>query len=219
MQDEPDRGVHPTSAVVALTGVPEPTLRFWEDSYGLIAPGRSADGDRVYTQDDVERIQWLKRKIMDEGLDAGVAHDQLAQQLDKIESVAAEARRQGALLILVAEKDPITAGLEEYFLDREGYDVHIVLDGRKAVEKAQALQPDLIVLDVILPGLSGLKVCKALRAEEDTKDIAILVFSVLDVRAQAIAAGADAFLLKPIDQQKLIAAVKDLLMEKRKRAQ
>ena len=107
-------------------------------------------------------------------------------------------------MILVAEKDPITAELEEYFLNREGFDVHIVLDGREALEKAETLHPDLIILDIILPGLSGLKVCTVLKANPATADIPILVFSVLDVRDRALDAGADAFLLKPIEQPRLI---------------
>ncbi|MDP2234269.1 MAG: response regulator, partial [Actinomycetota bacterium] len=122
---------------------------------------------------------------------------------------------RGAILILVAEKDPITAELEEYFLNREGYDVHIVLDGRKAMERAEDLHPDLIILDVILPGLSGLKVCKALKENRRTAQIPVLVFSVLDVRDRALDAGADAFLLKPIQRTELLESVKSLLTEKK----
>jgi CheY-like chemotaxis protein len=131
----------------------------------------------------------------------------------KAGAVAGQAAAKGAILILVAEKDPITAELEEHFLNREGYDVHIVLDGRRAVDEAEKLQPDLIVLDIILPGLSGLKVCKALKGNPATASIPVLVFSVLDVRERALEAGADAFLLKPIEPAKLIRSVKDLLEE------
>lgn len=213
MQDESQVGVFSINAVSDATGVPPTTLRYWEKAYGLIVPLRTEGGHRLYSQDDVERILWLKRKIDDDGLQAGAAHKLLARELQKIGAITDKAASRGAILILVAEKDPITAELEEYFLNKAGYDVHIVLDGRKAIETAESLKPDLIILDVILPGLSGIKVCKALKENPATAAIPTLVFSVLDVRDRALDAGADAFLLKPIDQPKLIEAVKALLTD------
>lgn len=215
METESEVGVYTIQTVADMTEVPATTLRHWEKTYGLIRPTRSDGGHRLYSQQDVERITWLKRKIDNEGLQAGGAHKLLALELKKFSAIAAEAASKGAILILVAEKDPITAELEEYFLSQEGYDVHIVLDGRKAVEKAEKLRPDLVILDVILPGLSGLKVCAALKANPATALIPILMFSVLDVRDSALAAGADAFLLKPIEPLGLIGAVKALLNEKK----
>jgi CheY-like chemotaxis protein len=213
MEEESEVGIYSITAVEEMTEVPATTLRYWEKTYGLIKPKRTEGGHRLYSQEDVERIRWLKRKIDQDGLQAGVAHKLLERELGKIGAVAEEAASRGAVLILVAEKDPITAELEQYFLNQEGYDVHIVLDGRKAIETAETLQPHLIILDVILPGLSGLKVCKALKADVATSHIPILVFSVLDVRDRALDAGADAFLLKPIEQPKLIEAVRALLTD------
>ena len=215
MKDEFDVGVYTIQAVGEATGIPPSTLRYWEKASGLISPQRTAGGHRLYSQKDVERIKWLKRKIDDDGLQAGAAHRLLDHKMNTIGSALDEAARKGAILILVAEKDPITAELEQYFLGKEGYDVHIVLDGRKAVESAERMFPDLVILDVILPGLSGLKVCTALKGSLATSDIPILVFSVLDVRDRALDAGADAFLLKPIEQPRLIEAVKALLTGKK----
>lgn len=211
MEKDSEVGVYSINAVASATGVPATALRYWEKTYGLISPKRTEGGHRLYSQDDVERIKWLKHKIDVEGLQAGAAHALLAREMKKVGDVVAEARAKGAIMILVAEKDPITAELEQYFLNDEGYDVHVVLDGREALEKAETLQPDLIIVDVILPGMSGLKVCEALKRNPATADIPLLVFSVLDVRDRALEAGADAFLLKPIDQVSLIGAVKDLL--------
>ena len=114
-------------------------------------------------------------------------------------------------MILVAERDPITAELEQYFLRNEGYDVLVVLDGTRALDEAKRVRPDLVIVDVILPGVNGLKVCQALKADPETAPISVLVFSVLDVRERALAAGADAFLLKPLEQPALIDLVKDML--------
>lgn len=211
MPEDSEIGVYSINAVAEATGVPATALRYWEKTYGLIRPKRTEGGHRLYSQDDVERIKWLKHKIDVEGLQAGAAHAMLEREIQKIGGVASEARAKGAIMILVAEKDPITADLEQYFLTQEGYDVLIVLDGREALAKAASLQPDLIIVDVILPGMSGLKVCAALKRDPVTAHIPLLVFSVLDVRDRALEAGADAFLLKPIEQLRLIDAVKDLL--------
>lgn len=213
MEHDSAVGVYTIQAVTETTGVPQTTLRHWEKVYGLVVPSRTQGGHRLYSQDDVERIKWLKRKIDEDGLQAGAAHLLLKRELKKVGIVAEKAASHGAILILVAEKDPITAELEQYFLNKQGYDVHIVLDGRRAVETAETVKPDLIILDVILPGLSGLKVCSALKGNTLTKDIPVLVFSVLDVRDRALDAGADAFLLKPIEQPKLIEAVQALLTD------
>lgn len=211
MQAESEVGVYSIHAVAELTGVPATTLRYWEKAYGVIVPNRTEGGHRLYSQDDIERVKWLKRRIDEDGLQAGAAHRLLVRDLSKIDATAEAAAAKGAVMILVAEKDPITAELEEYFLNQAGYDVHIVLDGRKAISMAEQLHPDLIILDIILPGLSGLKVCKALKENPETAKIPTLVFSVLDVRDRALEAGADAFLLKPIEQPLLIDAVKRLL--------
>ena len=211
MEHDSTLGVYSIQAVAEATGVPQTTLRHWEKAYGLVVPSRTQGGHRLYSEDDIRRIKWLKRKIDEDGLQSGSAHLLLQRELNKIGMVAEKAASHGAILILVAEKDPITAELEEYFLNKQGYEVHIVLDGRRAVETAETVKPDLIILDVILPGLSGLKVCSSLKSNVLTKDIPVLVFSVLDVRDRALDAGADAFLLKPIQRLELIEAVQALL--------
>lgn len=211
---ESEVGVYSIQAVSDLAGVPATTLRYWEKTFGLITPKRTDGGHRLYSQEDVERIKWLKQKIDKGGLKASAAHKMLTRELQKIGRVSSEAASRGAVMILVAEKDPITAELEEYFLKKHGYEVHIVLNGHSAISKAEELQPDLIILDVILPGLSGLRVCAELKKGTKTSHIPVLVFSVLDVRDRALEAGADAFLLKPIEQPKLIEAVNALLTER-----
>lgn len=211
MRHEAQIATYSIKAAAELTDVPATTLRHWEKAFSLIVPERTEGGHRLYSQEDIDRIKWLKHQIDHEGVQASVAHRLLEQELRNTGAVAGRAAAKGAILILVAEKDPITAELEEYFLNREGYDVHIVLDGRKAFDEADKLQPNLIVLDIILPGLSGLKVCEALKGNPATASIPVLVFSVLDVRERALEAGADAFLLKPIEPAKLIKSVKALL--------
>ena len=206
-------GIYAINAVSEMTDIPITTLRYWERRYAVVKPFRTAGGHRLYSQLDVERLRFLKAKI-DDGLQAGAAHRLLEHELDKVGGVAREAARRGAIMILVAERDPITAELEQYFLRNEGYDVLVVLDGTRALDEAKRVRPDLVIVDVILPGVNGLKVCQALKADPETASIPVLVFSVLDVRERALAAGADAFLLKPLEQPALIDLVKNMLVAK-----
>ncbi len=203
-------GVYSIQGVVDLTGVPATTLRYWEKTFKIIIPARTEGGHRLYSQEDVERLRWLKAKV-DEGIQPSAAHRLLEREFYKTDVSRPEAPKRGVLMILVAERDPITAELEEYFLRNEGYDVYTVLDGRTALAEAEGRQPDLIILDVILPGLSGLKVCQALKTSPKTATIPVLVFSVLNVRERALVSGADAFLLKPLEQPALIELVKNML--------
>jgi len=211
VDDESTIGIYSINAVSEMTGIPPTTLRYWEKTFALVVPSRTEGGHRLYSQDDVDRLRWLKARIDDDGLQAGPAHRLLARELRATGSVGREEAARGAIMILVAERDPITAELEQHFLSGEGYDVLVVLDGRRALDEAITHQPDLIIVDVILPGLNGLKVCEALKAEPQTAAIPVLVFSVLDVRERALNAGADAFLLKPIEKPALIDLVRDML--------
>ncbi|MHB8841017.1 MAG: response regulator [Candidatus Aquicultor sp.] len=204
--------IYSINAVSDITGIPATTLRFWENKFGIIKPTRTEGGHRLYSRQDIERIRWVKDKIEKEGLRAREAHKLLALKLIEEGELSEEPEIRSAIMILVAEKDPITAELEEYFLKQEGYEVLIVLDGKKAVNEAEEKQPDLIILDIILPGMNGLRVCEELKRNTATSHIPILIFSILDVRDRALAAGADAFLLKPIDQPKLVEAVKNMLV-------
>jgi CheY-like chemotaxis protein len=209
-RSESEVGVYAINAASEMTGIPVTTLRSWEKSFGVVRPARTGGGHRLYSQDDIERLRWLKAKI-DEGVLPSVAHRLLLREMGRLDETVREAERRGAVMIMVAERDPITAELERYFLQSEGYDVRVVLDGRKAVDEAEAMRPDLIIVDVILPGVNGLHVCRELKANPNTAGIPVVIFSVLDVRERALAAGADAFLLKPLEQPALIDLIRKTL--------
>jgi len=206
--------LHTIAAVAEMTGLPATTLRHWEKAYGLVTPVRSEGGQRLYSGDDVARLRWLKARLDEDGLTTGAAH-RLLEELQGAPAAPEAESRSGRIMILVAERDPITAELEQYFLGRQGYEVYVVLDGRRAIDEAVDRQPDLIVLDIILPGVNGLKVCQALKTNPRTAEIPVLVFSALDLRERASMAGADAFLLKPLEEQQLIERIEALLAARR----
>jgi CheY-like chemotaxis protein len=196
-----------------MTGVPATTLRFWENRYGLICPKRSDGRHRLYSQDDVEHIKWLKKKIETEGLRTREAHLLLSRLLERQgEPSNKRQSTKRSVMMLVAEKDAVTVQLEQYFLTQEGLDVFVILNGLEAVEQAQKRQPDFAILDIIIPGLNGIAVCHTLKANRKTAHIPVVIFSTLDAHERALAAGADAFLHKPVEQAKLIDTVKKSLL-------
>jgi DNA-binding response OmpR family regulator len=110
--------------------------------------------------------------------------------------------------ILVVEDEPSLQETLVYNLEKQGYDVQAVGDGRLAIEAARARTPDLIVLDIMLPGLDGFEVCKILRKE---MTVPILMLTARDDeidRVVGLEVGADDYLTKPFSMRELLARVK-----------
>ena len=116
-------------------------------------------------------------------------------------------------LILVVERDPHVRALERYFLEEAGFTVDFVADGRAALERARASDAAILVSEILVPGLDGLSVCRALKADPETRDITVLIFSILAAEERALEAGADAFLRKPLNETKLVDSVRQLLRQ------
>lgn len=114
-------------------------------------------------------------------------------------------------LILVVERNPIVQRLEKYFLEQAGYAVEFTADGETALAKARELHPGILVTEILVPKLDGLSLCHALKSDESTRNIRVLVFSHLHAEDRAREAGADAFLVKPLDEERLIDTVAALV--------
>lgn len=114
-------------------------------------------------------------------------------------------------LILVVERNPGVQRLERFFLEQAGYTVEFASDGVAALARAQQLCPRIVVTEILVPRLDGLSICRALKADPKTQSILVLVFSHLHAEDRAIEAGADAFMIKPIDEEYLIDIVSRLL--------
>jgi two-component system alkaline phosphatase synthesis response regulator PhoP len=121
--------------------------------------------------------------------------------------------------ILVIEDDPGALRLAQYVLQYEGYEVLTATNGLVGLKKAQSEQPDLVVLDVMLPGVDGFEICHRLRSEPETAQLPILMLSAkaeaVD-RAMGLKVGADDYLIKPTDAAEILRIVKKLLAEKAK---
>src|SRR5690242_18564636 len=127
--------------------------------------------------------------------------------------------KQGALgnhsaIILVVERDPHVRDLETYFLNEAGYGVEFAADGEAALKMAREMKPDIIITEVLVPKLDGLALCRAVRSEAELKDTVVLIFSILAAHSRAREAGADAFLMKPLAEQRLVQTVRELLAQR-----
>jgi len=84
-----------------------------------------------------------------------------------------------------------------------------------ALERARELKPDIIITEVLVPKLDGLALCRAVKNDPQLRHIVMLVFSILAVQSRASEAGADAFLMKPLAEKRLVDTVRQLLLLRR----
>src|SRR5437588_10665337 len=116
--------------------------------------------------------------------------------------------------ILIADDNPQGVELLEAYLADSGYELRTAADGDETLREVAAWQPDLILLDIMMPRISGFEVCKRLRADPATQDIAVLMVTALDQPGdveRAVEAGTDDFLSKPINKSELLLRVRALL--------
>jgi CheY-like chemotaxis protein len=117
---------------------------------------------------------------------------------------------RGSVLVLVVEPDPYIRALQETLLG-ERYAVHFVPDGEAALEAARRMNPRLLIADILVPKIDGLRVCALLKQEPSTRHIRVLIFTELLAERRAREAGADAYLHKPIDERRFVGQVQRLL--------
>lgn len=110
-------------------------------------------------------------------------------------------------VIYVVERDRHVRGLLTDFLGPAGYTLQFFDDGAAALAAVQARPPDLVVLEILVPKLDGLALCRAIKLAPTTRDVQVLVLSILSARDRAARAGADDFMLKPIERGRLLRAV------------
>jgi DNA-binding response OmpR family regulator len=113
--------------------------------------------------------------------------------------------------ILIVDDEPAIVNMLAYNLKRANYDVLVARDGEEALAQARREQPDLLILDLMLPGLDGLEVCRALRRE---RDVPIIMLTARDAevdRVVGLELGADDYVVKPFSVRELLARVKNVL--------
>ena len=115
-------------------------------------------------------------------------------------------------VLIVEDERGLVQSLSWYF-NREGYETVVARDGAEGLRKAQTLIPDVVLLDVMLPGLDGLEVCKALKASDRTRDVPIIMVTAKSEESDQVLGlhiGADDYVTKPFSNKVLLAKVKAL---------
>ena len=209
MTSQEDQAVYSIGAVARMLDVPTSTLRAWEERYAVITPNRSEGSQRLYSRAQVQQLRFIKSRL-DSGASAADAHRLLAQQLAGEHVSAADVDLPGdsGPLILIAERDSYAAGLAEYFLRTEGYQVTIAGDARQARLHFEERSPDVVIIDLLLSGGAGFRVCADFAAKETAQ---VLAISAIDSADEAVRCGAAAFVQKPLDPLVLVSTVRDLL--------
>jgi DNA-binding response OmpR family regulator len=113
--------------------------------------------------------------------------------------------------VLVVEDDTDIAGVLRRSLDKEGYDVRVAGDGETALDEAGVFAPDAVVLDLGLPTLDGVEVCRRLRTGGDVPILILTARDALDARVEGLDSGADDYLVKPFEREELLARLRALL--------
>ena len=122
-------------------------------------------------------------------------------------------------VILIAERDRQVRKLQQHFLAEAGFAVEFADDGESALERARLCSPALVVTEILLPRLDGLALCRRLREDPLTRDVPVLVFSILAAQVRASEAGANAFLRKPLVDSTFVPAVQGLVATPKTRAE
>src|ERR1700693_5777462 len=177
----PDQPVYSIGAAAKIVDVPTATLRAWEERYGVIKPKRSEGAQRLYSRNQIEQLKFIKSQ-MDAGMSAADAHRLLGRELaaGRVLAPAAALSGEPKPLILLAERDPYAAEFAEYLLRTEGYDVSIATDAKQARLLFAERSPDLVVIDLLISGGAGFRLCTELKGSSSDQGLAVRSIDAAD---------------------------------------
>ncbi len=133
-------------------------------------------------------------------------------------SLEEQTQRKEKILVIDDEEDILE--LVSYNLSREGYEVSCATTGEKGLELAKSSRPDLAIVDLMLPGIPGLEVCRVLRAREETSDLPLIILSAKGDESDVVAGleiGADDYVTKPFSPKVLLARARAVARRKQSR--
>ncbi|MEM9804747.1 MAG: response regulator [Cyanobacteria bacterium P01_D01_bin.56] len=116
--------------------------------------------------------------------------------------------------VLIVEDTPSERELISHYLQEEGYSVIHAITAQEGLDKAISSQPDVIVTDVVMPGMSGFELCRSLKRAPETSEVPVVICSSKDQaidRLWGMRQGADAYITKPFNREELLKVVKSVL--------
>ena len=179
----------------------------------------------IYTTHEVSRllhvnprsvINWIEQNLLPSYRTPGghrrIRHDDLLAFLRKHQIPIPATLVDGRFGVLIVDDEDEIVELIKNFLERQGaYDISTASDGITALIEVGRTKPDLLILDIMIPGVDGVEVCRRIKAEPSNKTTIIAVSGTMEKERKVLQAGADAFMLKPINLDQLHAEAKRLL--------
>ena len=179
----------------------------------------------IYTTHDVSRllhvnprsvINWIEQDLLPSYRTPGghrrIRHDDLLAFLRKHHIPTPAALVNGHFKVLVVEdEDEIINIIQSYFEREPGYTVQTARDGITALIEVGRSKPELIVLDIMIPGVDGVDVCRRIKSDPNNKTAIIAISGESENENHVLEAGADAFMAKPVDLERLLIESKRLL--------
>lgn len=215
-----------TIGVVAdILGVSVQTLRLWENK-GLINPARKGK-DRYYSEDDLNLLKRIKYLLHEKKLNTYGVKELLSKpggldkegeapfSTDAADAQTAQAPDAGLKTVLIIDDDPGYTSIVKTVLEKEGFRVMTAVTGRDGLARAETDSPDLVILDIMIPDLDGMEVCRALKGNSATSSIPVIISSSMPdnfkIKLNVNELPADAFLMKPPRPSEMLAEVKRLV--------
>jgi excisionase family DNA binding protein len=179
----------------------------------------------IYTTHEVSRllqvnprsvINWIEQSLLPSYRTPGghrrIRRDDLLAFLRKHQIPTPASLVDGTFSILIVDdEDEIASMLKAYFQRQVGYEVTTVSDGISALIEVGRIKPDLLILDIMIPGVDGIEVCRRIKANSANKTGIIAISGVDTNESRILQAGADAFMMKPVDLEKLHVEARRLL--------
>ena len=163
-----------------------------------------------------EVINWIEQSLLPSYRTPGghrrIRRDDLLAFLRKHQIPTPAPLVDGTFSILIVDDEQEVAGMFRTFFQRQGeYEVSTASDGVTALMEVGRLKPDLLILDIMLPGIDGVEVCRRIKANAANKTSIIAMSGIDSNEKKILQAGADAFMVKPVDLDKLHIEVRRLL--------
>jgi excisionase family DNA binding protein len=179
----------------------------------------------IYTTHEVSRllhvnprsvINWIEQDLLPSYRTPGghrrIRHDDLMAFLRKHQIPTPASMIDGKFNVLIVDDEHEILNLLTSFFQRQGgYEISTASDGISALIEVGRVRPDLLILDIMIPGVDGIEVCRRMKADSSSKTVIIAVSGNNENESKVLHAGADAFMLKPVDLDRLHSEARRLL--------
>jgi excisionase family DNA binding protein len=179
----------------------------------------------IYTTHEISRllhvnprsvINWIEQNLLPSYRTPGghrrIRRDDLLVFLRKHQIPTPESLVDGKFSVLIVDDEAEIVDIVKGYMERQGgYEVTSASDGISALLEVGRAKPDLLILDIMIPGVDGIEVCRRIKADSNNKTVIIAISGMSENESSILTAGADAFMSKPIDLEKLHSEAKRLL--------